>query len=219
MPKGRRDLFPSSRAKSRDLAHHALEREDLLMPNTPDTVRERIARTNRQLLTLVSDLSESDFARSFGPRAPAIRFHAWHVSRWSDNVQSWLPRLTPELRRRLGDRPELWDRDGLAKAWGLSARELGGDRTGMGLADAAAAALPLPSKDVMLAYASQTFAALEDALKSIDSPQFEAPCKDWAGRDTTVGGAVIHHLIHINRHLGMVEALRGILGARGTATA
>jgi DinB superfamily len=189
------------------------------MPNTPDTVRERIARTNKQMLTLVSDLSEGDFSRRFGPHAPSVRFHLWHVSRWSDNAQHWLPKFTPELRKRLGDRPQIWDREGIAKAWGLAGKELGGDRTGMGLGDDDAAALPLPGKTVMLAYSAKAFAAVEDALTSVDLAQFDAPCKDWAGRDTTVGGAVIHHLIHINRHLGMVEALRGILGARGTATA
>ena len=88
----------------------------------------------------------------------------------------------------------------------------------MGLGDDDAAALPLPARDTLLVYTRKSFAAIEEALRAVDKTQFDAPCKDWAGRDTTVGGAAIHHLIHINRHLGMIEALRGILGDRGTAT-
>ncbi len=188
------------------------------MPDTASTIRERIERTNRQLLMLAGDLTEAQFAHRPGLRAPSVRFHVWHVSRWSDNVQHWLPKFTPELRRRLGDRPQLWDRDGLAAAWGLGGRALGGDGTGMGLSDDDAAALPLPPRDTVLAYARSSFSAIEDALRSVDAAQYDVLCKDWAGRETTVAGAVVHHLIHINRHLGMVEALRGVMGARGTAT-
>lgn len=189
------------------------------MPDTPATVHERIARTNKQLLTLASDLSEEQFARRINPHAPSIRFHVWHVSRWSDTVQSWLPKFTPDLQRRLGHRQQVWEARDFAAAWGVSGRDLGGDMTGMGLGDDEAAALPLPSKDTMLAYARDAFAALEQALANIQAADYDAPCKDWAGRDSTVAGAVVHHLIHINRHLGMIEALRGVMGLRGTATA
>jgi uncharacterized damage-inducible protein DinB len=189
------------------------------MPNTAETVHERIARTNKQLLTLASDLSEEQFERRLNPHAPSVRFHAWHVSRWSDTVQSSLPRLTPDLQRRLGHRPQVWAARGLAAAWGVSGRDLGGELTGMGLGDDEAAALPLPSKDKVLAYTRDAFAAVERALSSVQAADYDMPCRDWAGRDTTVAGALVHHLIHINRHLGMIEALRGVMGLRGTATA
>ena len=188
------------------------------MPDTSATIHERIARTNRQLLTLVSDLTDEQFARRPGLHAPSIRFHVWHVSRWSDNAQLWLPKFTPELGRRLGHRNQIWDKRDLATQWGVAGRDLGGDKTGMGLGDEEAASLPLPAKDTMLAYTREAFSSLEGALTQVRASDYDAPCKDWAGRDSTPGGAIIHHLIHINRHLGMVEALRGVMDMRGTAT-
>lgn len=188
------------------------------MPDTSATIQERTARTNKQFLALVSDLTDEQFARRPGPHAPSIRFHVWHVSRWSDNAQFWLPKFTPELQRRLGHRQQIWDERGLASAWGVAGRELGGDKTGMGLGDDEAASLPLPAKDTLLAYTREAFASLEGALAQVRASDYDIACKDWAGRDSTVGGAIIHHLIHINRHLGMIEALRGVMDMRGTAT-
>ncbi len=42
---------------------------------------------------------------------------------------------------------------------------------------------------------------------------------DAPGVETTVAGDLGFHLSHANRHLGMIEALRGVLGIKGTATA
>ncbi len=88
----------------------------------------------------------------------------------------------------------------------------------MGLGDEDAARLPLPAKEVLLAYARDVFASLEVALTQVRPSDYDAACRDWAGRDSTVAGAIVHHLIHINRHLGMIEAIRGIMDMRGTAT-
>jgi hypothetical protein len=38
----------------------------------------------------------------------------------------------------------------------------------------------------------------------------------WGGR--SVGQAVMTNLEHDNRHLGMIESMRGMLGLRGSAT-
>jgi len=46
---------------------------------------------------------------------------------------------------------------------------------------------------------------------------FATPCTDLYGRTNPIGSVVIGHLSHAGRHLGMIEALRGLRG-RGTAT-
>jgi hypothetical protein len=182
------------------------------------TFKERFARTNTQLLTLASDLPEASFARRAGPRAPAVRFHVFHLGRWADTIQWWLPRSDRTVGELLGDRPMIWEADQLAKAWGLEGLDLGVRGTGAGLADDDAAALNLPPKDKLLGYAKQALGALEDAMQPLTAQHFEIPVTNWVDERTTVGGALLHHLIHANRHLGMIEALRGVMGVRGTAT-
>ena len=39
-----------------------------------------------------------------------------------------------------------------------------------------------------------------------------------AGDTRDIGGLLLNHFAHDNRHLGMIEALRGVQGLSGTAT-
>ncbi len=188
------------------------------MSDALSVMRERIARTNSQLLALTTDLPEASFARRHGPRAPSIRFHLFHASRWADKVQSWLPSASGHLHELFGRRPQIWEAQEIAAKWGLSGMDLGESGTGMGVPDDDAAALPLPVRDVVTSYAASAFAELEQALAQLKPEHIEIECRDFSGRENTVGGALVHHLIHSNRHLGMIEALRGVLGVRGTAT-
>ncbi len=185
-------------------------------------VRERIARTNGQLLAATGDLAELSFSRRHGPRAPSVRFHLFHVSRSSDQIQSWLAESSPTIGEKLGRRPQLWIAQEIAKAWGMADIELGNSGIGAGMSDDDAASLPLPPRDVVTAYAKAAFAEIEHALGELEPDDFDLAARDFMVRDvprwTSVGGALVHHLIHINRHLGMIEALRGVLGVRGTAT-
>jgi len=184
----------------------------------PTLVATRIAQTHALLLTSIQDLSEEQIRWQHGPQAPSIRFHLWHAARWADKVQSALPGLTDDLNRRLGTSTELWESDGLEGRWGLTDHHRGVNDTGMGLDDEASASLPLPGKDVLLAYARRVFEAADRAAAAVDDVQFRAPCTDLYGRENVVGDVLLSHLTHVNRHLGMIEALRGILGTRGTAT-
>ena len=100
---------------------------------------------------------------------------------------------------------------------GLRTRRLRGDRAG--LDDSASAALPLPDVDQVLDYVSGTFRALEAVLARIDDDAIlERPVVDLYGDESTIGDVILNHLSHADRHLGMIEALRGVLGERGTAT-
>jgi len=129
-----------------------------------------------------------------------------------------MPAMTEELGQRLGSGFQIWDSDKLGEKWGVSSFDLGGEATGMGMDDDVSAALPLPPKDELLDYARRTFEAANRAVDAADEDQLRESCIDLYGRPTSVGAAVLGHLAHVNRHLGMIEALRGLRGMRGSAT-
>ena len=51
-----------------------------------------------------------------------------------------------------------------------------------------------------------------------DDRVLERRVVDLYGDTETIGDVILNHLSHADRHLGMIEALRGVLGERGTAT-
>src|SRR5205823_6603303 len=109
-----------------------------------------------------------------GPHAPAMRFHLWHLARWADKVQSSLTGLTPDLQQRLEPTAELWATESLAARWGLTPGQLGDGDTGMGLDDDLSAALPLPDRDELIAYARLAFAAADQRLAVIGDADLTA---------------------------------------------
>lgn len=172
-------------------------------------------RTHQRVLALIDNLSDEQVA--WRPRAGghSIGFNLWHLARWADHLQAIIPSMTPELKRRLGEGRELWEVEGLAAAWGLTAASLGYAETGMLMDDDAATSLPLPGKAALLDYARRAFAAAQGAVAVVDDQQF---VQRQAIDPDTVGAAVLAYLTHDNRHLGEIESLRGLQGLRGTAT-
>lgn len=183
-------------------------------------------QTHARVLKVVEDLSDEQFRRPAVPKVHAIAFDVWHLARWADHLQAHLPRMNADLGRFLGERRQVWEAEGLAVRWGLTPDELGFHQTGMLLEDAAAAALALPSKDVVLAYARRAFGAADEAVGALDERSLAGPNEpelrqrsivNPAGR-VTVADAIVSHHAHDNRHLGEIECLRGLMGLRGTAT-
>lgn len=150
------------------------------------------------------------------PSAPSVGFHAWHLGRWVDRhiatISAAIDPTSPE--------PEVWIARDLTAHWGLVGVDLGKHGgTGEGLDDAASAALALPGVDEILDYVTGTFRTFEEVLARIPDDAFlEQSFVDPYGDLTTTGDGLLNHLSHADRHLGMIEALRGVLGERGTAT-
>jgi hypothetical protein len=176
-----------------------------------------VRRTHEAVVRIVEELTEDQMMIG-SATSPSIAFHVWHVARWADLLQARMPGMTAELERQLGEGEQIWDVEQLADKWSLAARDLGGDATGMGMADEVSAALRLPAKGPLLDYARRAFEAANRAVEAADEEQLREDCKDLYGRQTSVGAAVLSHLAHVNRHLGMIEALRGVRGLHGTAT-
>jgi hypothetical protein len=176
-----------------------------------------VRRTHEAVLRIVEDLTDEQL--ELGSRtSPSIAFHVWHVARWADLLQSRMSDMTPALRERLGGAQQIWDSERFAEKWGFTGVDLGGDATGMGMDDDVSASLRLPAREELLGYAAEAFAAANAAVEAADEEQLRAGATDLYGRPTSVGAAVVAHLAHVNRHLGMIEALRGARGLRGTAT-
>jgi len=189
------------------------------MPVPVSTVLAYVTRrAHERMLQAVDSLDEAAFTRSGGTTAPSIAFHVWHTARWADRLQAHLAGMTDEMRRRLGQRHQLWTRDGLAAAWGLPAGKLGEDDSGMGMDEGVSVTMPLPAKETLLEYARDAFAAANEAVAAADDEQLTTSGIDLYGRETSVAAAVGAHIAHASRHLGMIEALKGVAGARGTAS-
>jgi uncharacterized damage-inducible protein DinB len=178
----------------------------------------RIRRTHEWALTAVADLSPEQVRRG-SAGAPSIGFHLWHMARWADLLQAKLPEMTEELATRLSARLQIWESEALAARWGLTIEQLGGEATGMGMDDDVSATLALPGPEELAGYTRRAFGAVDEALAAVDDGQLAESCVDMYGARTSVGTALLSHVSHMNRHLGMIEALKGAQGLRGTATA
>jgi hypothetical protein len=179
---------------------------------------ERLAKTHARLLEIVADLSEDQVGWRSDLHAPPIGFHLWHMARWADRVQATLPAMSAALGHHLDSGREIWEINALARQWGWQTEQLGYGQTGMELGDELAADLQLPPLDVMVDYARQAFAAADRAFEALDDQLLQERGVDIYGRENSVAYVLLVHLSHASRHLGMIEALRGVCGLRGTAT-
>lgn len=102
--------------------------------------------------------------------------------------------------------------------WGLESELLGRGETGMEMDDEASRTMQLPAPRNLVEYLEDAFAALEGQLHRISDEQMAAGLEDFYGRDTNVGAYLLNHLSHMDRHLGMIEALLGAAGLKGSAT-
>lgn len=183
-------------------------------------------RTQQRILHVAEELDDDQLRRTW-PKANSIAFDVWHCARWADHLQSILPDMTPALLARLGRREELWTRDGLARRWSFPTA-LGHVETGMGMDESLAAALPLPQKGPLLDYVRAAFALSAAAVDRLEDGDLmndaaiedaRAPWLSGSADKGPVANWVLSYDEHANRHLGMVELRRGLLGMRGTATA
>ncbi len=172
-------------------------------------LRDRFAVTHGLLVEAGRAASEDDLRWQAAPTAPPIAFHLWHCARWADRWAEAL-RSGPAM-------PQRWERDGLGARWGFPA-DLGGGATGMSLPDERAAALPYPPRAELLAYLEAATTELEAALAELDDDDLAVGADDLLGARAPLGDSLLRQLAHANRHLGMIEALRGVRGGHGTVT-
>jgi hypothetical protein len=186
-----------------------------------------IVQAYRKTLEQTLKLGESLSTEQLHWRAPqsghSLAFELWHSARWADHFQAALPGMTPGLQQRLGAGYEIWTNENLAHAWGFDVAGLGFAQTGMSMADEDAYRLTFPPKEQLLAYVRRAISAATESVLAIDDEQLQAveqpqPLTEGIWGEGTVGAALVVHLTHSSRHLGMMECLRGLQNGSGTAT-
>jgi hypothetical protein len=180
-------------------------------------------KTNHMMLGFLKKLTNEQLHFRLHAEHHPIAFHAWHVGRWTDHFQASVPGMTHELSRRLPPGAQIWETEGVAEHWGFNSADLGFASTGMNMPDELALRLQFPPKDILLEYVERAFTLAQKAVAAIDDVQFQTaeefqPLTSGIWGESTVGDAVIAHLTHNNRHLGMMECLLGLQGQSGTAT-
>jgi len=166
----------------------------------------RLAITHRQLVEAAQKCTDDDLSWLPSPTSPPIAFHLWHAGRWADR---WAEVVSGNAQR--------WHREGLSTKWNFPA-EQGAGETGMELPDEQAAQLPFPGRDQLATYMRGVFSDLEQAVGALDDETILRETDNLLGETAPLDDSIIRHLSHVSRHLGMIEALRGLRGVHGTAT-
>ena len=190
----------------------------------PDTVKNghivllRSYGLERQrLLDAVVDLSEDQLQHAFGPSIHSIGWQLWHASRWDDRLAYVLIRLHPVLLDHFGPPHEIWSDESLAIRWGLPEGQMGLRDTGTDMEDGAADQLRLPGKDELIGYASRAFSHIDAVVSALPAADLFAVMPGDSDGDT-YAEQILAWIEHDARHLGTIEAMRGLLGLRGALT-
>ncbi len=80
------------------------------------------------------------------------------------------------------------------------------------MSDEAAEAMRFPAQTEVVGYARLAFAYADEAITLIPDDQLLAAPKVDPDGDTKLDNVLIY-LEHLSRHLGMIEAIRGLLGS------
>jgi hypothetical protein len=183
-----------------------------------DTLRA-YKRNHKLILDLTESLSDDQLHWKPSGYNNSIGFNLWHIARWSDNLVADILKEFPELGLDLGDVREIWEQNALGEKWGLPPVLYPG---GTGLSDEAADSLVFPSKEEMLAYLRKTFTRTEEFIEKFDAryPISERIVDEKLHKKLSdIRWNLYYYLMHHCRHLGMMEALKGLLTGRGSAAA
>ncbi len=185
--------------------------------NAVSLVAKHYAIAHGRVIESAESTDEGQFAKSMGMRVHSVAWQVWHIARWDDRFAELLINKTPELVGRFEAPGEIWAAESLAKRWDLPVGQMGRRDTGTAMDDESADALRLPDKAVVVGYARRVFDRLQAVLNTLPEPRLLRVMPDDPDGDTYADNIMIY-LDHVQRHLGMIEALRGLQGTAGSAT-
>ena len=190
-------------------------------------LKERIYMVHDWLIRAGEVVSAEEFVHTFSPDAPPIGWHLWHIARFADRLQHKLAEML--------DGPsasEIWYQDNVSQKWNISANRLGVFESGMGQTHEHAQAVIIQAgQSAIIDYAKPVFENCNTTIDKLTDSNFEktyygildygydgATGKVWASdpKESVVAQDLIFHASHGSRHMGMMEALRGLLGTAGT---
>lgn len=177
-------------------------------PTLVEAVLDRMQKVQNQLLGKLDELDAATITHQGSLSAPPIAFHAWHIARFADRTSAVL-----------SGTEQRWTRDNVAQRWGMPDVDLGLMETGIGVPDASA--LQLPGDERLREYVAACFADVHRATSSLAgdlNQQFDVYGGALEHSVLSVGQVMVAYSTHLNRHLGMIEALVGVAGLRGTVS-
>jgi hypothetical protein len=176
---------------------------------------------HKKAVGMVDELSEEQFQWRPSPGPQSIGWNLWHIARWDDYFAEVLVAGTPSLSS-IGPPRQIWKSREVARRWGLDPAALGLEEGGTYLTDQAAAAITLPSKKDVIDYATEAFDHLDRVLPELDDSLLEKILPSIKTEsfpdDYSYGDNTQEFLIHAYEHLGTMQALKGMLGFRGSVT-
>ena len=173
---------------------------------------------HKVVLNLADDLNDQQLNWKPEGYSTSIGFHLWHLARESDYLKAAILHHNPQFVPEFGDGKEIWEKESLAQKWSFP--EGLHETVGTGLSDEAAANLPIPKKDELLAYLRSSYEAVEQFIESLDTkyPGFENIEEELRKKIEMVRLNLLVFLSHDCRHLGMMECLKGLQTGFGSAT-
>lgn len=178
---------------------------------------DQLQQTYARLLDVLDSGNDETLHRRMAASAPSMAFHVWHAARIADRFGARLPGLLPNHGSESG--AERWEADAVAERWNLDSERLGAEQNAKGLSDEDAEQIQLPGREELHRYAVEAFAGAQSALDLISDDDLGREVIGFQGQSEPLAATVCAQLQHAARHLGMIEALRGVMGERGTATA
>ena len=160
---------------------------------------------------------DGQFAKSMGTRVHSVAWQVWHIARWDDRFAEILLTNLPDLAGKHGSPRQIWSSESIGERWGFPTGKLGLRDTGTDMKDEEAELLSLPGKSEVVDYARRAFAFADEVTGSLtDQLNFSEMPRD--PDHESVGQNLMYWLDHVNRHLGMMEAMKGQQGLTGSAT-
>ena len=158
---------------------------------------------------MVQDLEEEDFCRQPSRVAPPIGWHLWHIARVDDTMQA-----------DIYDHTQVWERDNMVTMFQLDPNKLGTRQMGpeMSHEDAVQVTRAI-GKSNIVSYSQNVFTLLSERIDGMELEDLTVLKINPKGIEQTVHERILAHISHGERHLGMIEALIGVMFDReGTAT-
>ncbi len=110
---------------------------------TAEVLIKRIKMAHVWILEAAEKLTEDELCQRFGPTAPPIGWHLWHITRWADRMQAYTSQPGTDTNNPPNPNHGIWEKEQLAQKWGLDPARLGTLEEGSGMDFEDAAALPL----------------------------------------------------------------------------
>jgi hypothetical protein len=183
------------------------------------------------MLKATEEITEEQFAWQPSETAPPIGWHLWHVARWAERFQASFPVEGKGEDRTPDPNKGVWETENVASQWGLNTSPLGSSETGAGMDMEIATSLPQIGKERILDYARRVFASVDKIIDGLNVHKLFTPkpgivehrivdgkLTPASAEESTAAEDFGFHLFHAARHLGMVEALSGVLKLKGSAT-